>query len=90
MEEHTVALRIELLPSQEQQIQQEAEREGVSVTEVVRRVIEARFPTVNGAAPHEINNTPLTEEERAEEERLFAQLHANMTETRESRGMRTL
>ncbi len=86
-----MSLTIELLPAQEQQIQQEAERAGVSVSEIVRRALDARFPVTGGASNGKAReDAPLNEEERAEEERIFAQLHANINETRRSLEMRTL
>lgn len=87
-----MSLTIELLPFQEQQIQQEAEREGVSVSEVIRRAIAARFPMPNGviSPTAESNAAPLSDEERESEERVFEQLHAHMNETRLSLGMRTI
>ncbi len=79
-----MSLTIELLPDQEQRIQEEAERAGISVDELVRRALDASFFTSADDA------NQLRDKERAEEESLFEQLHANMNETRQALGMRTL
>lgn len=81
-----MTLTIEISPIQEQLVREAAECEGISVSEVVWRAFQERFPASNST----INNAPPSADERAEEEQLFAQLHANMNETRRSLEMEEL
>ncbi len=90
-----MSLTIELSPHQEQLIRETAAREGVSVDEIIARAVSERFPPPRAEVQEflarcEREDALASDEERAEDERIFAQLHANINETRQSLGMRLL
>ncbi len=77
-----MSLTIELSPIQEQLIRETAKREGVSVNEVIERTIKERFPRPNEAtlelfAQWEREDALATEEERAEDVRIYADIEKN-------------
>ncbi|BDI29834.1 hypothetical protein CCAX7_18850 [Capsulimonas corticalis] len=93
-----MTVTIDLSPTEEAQLTQEAERAGLDTAGLVKQLVTQHLapiagdqdPTLQLFAQWEKEDAQMTSEEIAQEQKLWSEFERNTNETREQLGMRQL